>query len=159
MDTQEYAICFSKTNWSQQAVFYWFTSTHGRCLDPFYSYLLIPEERRKTFGLSWNQTQVLLLHKQPLTTRPWFPRVTQSIDDSRLFPQKKFLRACLRQCWCCTTTCRPSATTKSSSKSASFDFAKNGSISQLKFILYRSTQGNIWAEKRVLEWKRYILIK
>ena len=36
------------------------------CLDPFNSYLLIPEERRKTFGLSWNQTQVLLLHKRQL---------------------------------------------------------------------------------------------
>ena len=29
--------------------------------------VLIPEERRKTFGLSWNRTQVVLLHiyKQP----------------------------------------------------------------------------------------------
>ena len=35
-------------------------------LDPFYSYLLIHEERRKTFGLSWNRTQFLLLHKRPL---------------------------------------------------------------------------------------------
>ena len=36
------------------------------CLDPFYSYLLIPEERGKTFSLSWNWTQVLLLHERPL---------------------------------------------------------------------------------------------
>ena len=35
-------------------------------LDPIYSYLLITKERRKTFGLSWNQIQDLLLHKQPL---------------------------------------------------------------------------------------------
>ena len=39
------------------------------CPDPFCSYLLIPEERRKTFGLRWNQTQVLLLHKRPLYSR------------------------------------------------------------------------------------------
>ena len=38
------------------------------CLDPFHSYLLKPKERRKTFGPSWNRTQVLLLHihKRPL---------------------------------------------------------------------------------------------
>ena len=35
-------------------------------LDPFNSYLLIREERKKPFGLSWNRTQVLLLHKRPL---------------------------------------------------------------------------------------------
>ena len=39
---------------------------NSSCLDPFNSYLLIPEERRKTFGLSWNRTQVLLLCKWPL---------------------------------------------------------------------------------------------
>ena len=37
-----------------------------RWLDPFYSFLLIPEERRKTFGLKWNPTQVLLPCKRPL---------------------------------------------------------------------------------------------
>ena len=42
------------------------TACNSSCLDPFDSYLLIPEEREKTFGLSWNWTQVLLLHKQPL---------------------------------------------------------------------------------------------
>ena len=44
-----------------------YARAHILCLDPFYSYLLIPEEK-KTFGLSWNQTQVLLLHvhKRPL---------------------------------------------------------------------------------------------
>ena len=39
---------------------------NSSCLGPFNSYLLIPEERRKTFGLCWNRTQVLLLHKRPL---------------------------------------------------------------------------------------------
>ena len=53
--------------------YYLFIFLHGyakacnsSCLDPFNSYLLIPEERRKTFGLSWNRTQVLLLCKRPL---------------------------------------------------------------------------------------------
>ena len=45
--------------------FYMDTQDHAiYSLDPFLSYLLIPEEIRKTFGLSWNQTRVLLLHKQ-----------------------------------------------------------------------------------------------
>ena len=30
-----------------------YARAHILCLDPFYSYLLIPEEK-KTFGLSWN---------------------------------------------------------------------------------------------------------
>ena len=44
-----------------------YARAHILCLDPFYSYLLIPEEK-KIFGLSWNQNQVPLLHdhKQPL---------------------------------------------------------------------------------------------
>ena len=48
---------------------YYFFSTWIRksiAIHPFNSYLLIPEERRKTIGLSWNRTQVLLLHKRPL---------------------------------------------------------------------------------------------
>ena len=45
----------------------WFArSCNLSCLDPFHSYLLISEERGKTFVLSRNRTQVLWLHKQPL---------------------------------------------------------------------------------------------
>ena len=52
---------------------YYYSYLHGYArsrnlsgLDSFYSYLLIREERRETFGLSWNQTHVLLLHKRPI---------------------------------------------------------------------------------------------
>ena len=53
--------------------YYYYFYIHGYArsrnlsyLDPFNSYLLLPEERKNHFGQSWNQTQVLLLHKRPL---------------------------------------------------------------------------------------------
>ena len=46
--------------------FFFYMDTQEHAIHPFNSYLLIPEERRKAIGLSWNRTQVLLLHKRPL---------------------------------------------------------------------------------------------
>ena len=39
------------------------SSRNLSCLDPFYSYLLIPEERRNTV---WSELELSLLHKRPL---------------------------------------------------------------------------------------------
>ena len=48
-------------------IFFIYMDTQDHAIFCVWIYFIpTPEERRKTFGLSWNRTQILLLQKRPL---------------------------------------------------------------------------------------------